>query len=543
MRQAEPAKQNIANIVRQAMKKLQILALLFFMGGLYAQENLDYQKPAKEILELADVNLPPTVSIDQAMEYMVLVYRDAYKSIEELSGEELRLAGLRINPQSNIGSRTRYYSNLKIKPANTAKETARQVSGLPEKARLSNFSWSPDQKMLAFTHTAKNSLQLWILDIEKAEARKLSNLKLNANLGDVVNWFEDGKSLLVKVLPDDRQPLIDKETSIPSGPTISVADGRKAQNRTYQDLLKDKNDEHNFEQLARSELHRVGLDGSHSRWLEAAMYSNISFSPDGNYVMVSRIEKPFSYLVPFYRFPSETSIYDKDSKKIETVLKVPLIEDLPKGFMAVRRGRRSLSWRSDKAAVLVYTEALDGGDPENECPFRDAVYALSPPFSGEGKLLVKTRDRYAGILWGNDEIAIVHDRWWNTRNTRSYVFSPSTEGGDARIVFDRNYQDRYNDPGRFVSRRNQYGSPVLSLKGSKAFLLGAGFSPEGQFPFLDQLDLRSLKSKRLYQSAYQDKMESLKRYDAEKNQLLVQIQSPTAYPNFYLRDIKKAKLQ
>ena len=77
---------------------------------------------------------------------MILLYRDYYKTIEELSEKELRLAGLRINPKTNIGSRTNYYNNIKIKsPKN---KIASQVSGLPDNPRLSNFSWSPDQSKI-----------------------------------------------------------------------------------------------------------------------------------------------------------------------------------------------------------------------------------------------------------------------------------------------------------------------------------------------------------------------------------------------------------
>ncbi len=173
---------------------------------------------------------------------------------------------------------------------------------------------------------------------------------------------------------------------MPTGPTISVNEGKKAQNRTYQDLLKNKNDEYNFEQLARAEIFKVSLDGSMHKWMDSDMYNNISFSPDGNYVMVNTIGKPFSYLVPYRRFPSKTSIYSKEGELIEIVSEVPLIEDLPKGFMSVRKGRRSLSWRNDQPATLIYVTALDEGDPENKVAYRDEVFALEAPLRVKGKV-------------------------------------------------------------------------------------------------------------------------------------------------------------
>jgi dipeptidyl aminopeptidase/acylaminoacyl peptidase len=525
------------------MRTTFLFAFILVFAGLSAQQNLSYQKPSKEILDLVDVPLAPAILMDDNKEFMVLRYRDAYKTIAELSKEEMRLGGLRIDPATNIGSRVRYYNQIKIQEIADSDGVARDVQGLPSNPLLANFSWSPDQKRMAFTHTTATGVEVWVLDIPSATVRRLTGPTANANMGDVINWFEDSQAILVKMISGERKPLIDVEKAVPDGPTISVADGKKAQNRTYQDLLQNKNDEHNFEQLALSEIHKVSLDGSSEPWLGNAMYAGLSFSPDGSYVMVNTIGKPFSYLVPYYRFPSQTTIYTKEGELVETVLEVPLIEDLPKGFMATRTGRRSLRWRSDKPSTLVFVEALDGGDPENEAAYRDEVFQLEAPFNGEPVSLLKTINRFSYIQWGDDQTAVAHDRWWNTRNTKTYVFNPSDASVEPLLLFDRNYQDRYSDPGSFVTERNDYGSYVLSLKGKSAFLIGSGYSKEGQFPFLDQMDLESKETKRLYQSEYTDRLESLSQYDVQKKRLLVRIESPTDYPNYFFRNLKKKKLE
>ena len=491
------------------MKKAFILTFVMIFAGLSAQENLSYQKPSQEILDLVDVPLAPSVLLDNNKQYMVLLYRDAYGTIAELSKEEMRLGGLRIDPATNIGSRVNYYNQIEIKNIIQKEGMVKAVSGLPENPLIANLTWSPDQQKMAFTHTTTGGVEVWVLNITEANAKKLTEPTANANMGDVINWLEDSQSLLVKMVSSERKSLIDVENAVPAGPTISVADGKKAQNRTYQDLLQNKNDEHNFEQLALSEIYKVSMDGSSEKWLGSAMYGSISFSPDGAYVMVNTLEKPFSYLVPYYRFPSTTTIYTKDASKVETVLEVPLIEDLPKGFMATRIGRRSMNWRGDMPSTLVFVEALDGGDPENEVEYRDEVFQLDAPFNGTPVSLLKTLNRYSYIQWGDDQTAIAVDRWWNTRNTKTYVFNPSDAGQEVVVLHDRNYQDQYSNPGRFVTERNDMGSDVLSLDGSKAYLIGSGYSKEGQFPFLDQLDLKNGKTKRLYQSEYTDRLESI----------------------------------
>jgi dipeptidyl aminopeptidase/acylaminoacyl peptidase len=521
------------------MKKvIAIIAFLLVSSNFVAQEKLTYQKPPKEILELVDAPLAPSVWIDSKGENVVLFYRDAYKSIAELSEPELRLGGLRINPKTNIGSRTRFYNNIMVKKA--TEKDARQVTGIPENPRISSFTISPNQKMVAFLNTSENGVHVWLADIEKGTAKQLSTLKVNANMGNPINWFKDGEALLVNVIAKDRKELINTSEAIPEGPTVTVSDGEKAQNRTYQDLLSSPNDEYNFEQLALSEIKKISVEGTVNDFLPTAMYDDIDFSPDGKYVMVNSLKRPFSYIVPYNRFPFESTIYSSDGKLIQKVNDVPLNEVEPKGFMATRMGKRSMNWRTDKPATIYWAEALDKGDPEIKVDFRDAVYELQAPFNGKEKLLLKTINRYSGITWGDDKIAIASDYWWNDRNTKSYIFNPSNSSEKPKIIFDRNYQDRYNDPGNFVTTRNDFDERVLELENGNAFLMGDGFSEKGQFPFIDEYNLKTQQTKRIYQSEYTDKLENLNSaIDMKKGKILVRIESQNEYPNYYFRNIKK----
>ena len=520
------------------MKRIFILCLFLCISYSFSQENLTYQKPHQNILELAEAPLAPSIRMDSKGENIVFLYRSNYKTIEELSETELRLGGLRINPVTNIGSRTRYYTDIKVKNGNS--NDAQSITGMPNNARLANFSWSPDQKYMTFTNTVSNGAELWLLDVLNASTKKITDANLNANMGNPVTWFKDSQSMLVKMLPKDREPLINTKEAIPTGPTISVSEaGVKAQNRTYQDLLKNKNDEHNFEQLAKSEIYKINLNGSKSLWKGSDMYRGLSFSPNGEYIMITTVNKPFSYLVPYYRFPSTSTIYKSNGDKVKTVLEVPLIEDLPKGFMAERKGKRDFTWRNDKPATLVWAEVLDGGDPANEVPYRDEVFQQDAPFNGPAKSILKTKDRFSGIIWGNDNTAVAYDYWWNTRNSRTYVFNPS-KPDEVKVLFDRNYQDRYSDPGSFVTTKNEFNEYVLELDNNQAYLIGDGYSNEGKFPFVDELNLETQKTNRLYQSQLTDKVEDISSaLDAKKGEFVVRIESKNEYPNYYIRNIKK----
>ncbi len=522
-------------------KALFSLSFLLVVSSTIAQINLDYQKPPKEILDLVDVPRAPSVRMNTDGDTMLLLYRDSYKDIATLSEKELRLGGLRINPKTNIGSRVTYFNNVKIKGV-TEKE-ARQITGLPDNPKLSNFSWSPDESKMALTNTIDDAVEVWILDVATAKASKLATPALNANMGNPIRWFKDGSSLLVKVIPDSRKPLINTAEAVPTGPTISTSDGSKAQNRTYQDLLQNPNDVFNFEQLATSSLIKLDLNGIITPWKEAAMYSGISLSPDGKYWMITVIEKPFSYIVPYRRFPQTSVVYNVDGTIVKTVNEVPLIEELPKGFMAARKGKRRMQWRSDAPATLVWAEVLDNGDPEVDVAFRDQVFMQAAPFTNTPQKVLQTVGRFSGIQWGNDQTAIAYDYWWNTRNTKTYLFDPSSKSNNGKIITDRNYQDVYSDPGAFVTHENEYGRYVLTIENNELFLTGDGYSEKGQFPFIDAMSLKTGKTKRMYESTYTDKLENLLgAIDMKKGEILVRIESPTEYPNYYIRNIKKDKL-
>jgi len=524
------------------MKQIFASVSLLFLSYLgIAQENVTYQKPPKEILELADFERAPSVSMDTKKEYMLLSYRNTYKSLDDLNQEEMRLGGLRINPITNISSTVTYINNLKIRKIKDKNEV--QVKGLPENAKITNVSWAPNEKVIAFTNTTSNGVELWTIDVATAQAKKITSDNLNANLGNPYSWMKDSQQLLIRVIPANKPKLIDEKKDLPKGPIISESEGKVSQNRTYQDLLKNKTDEANFEALVTSELKTVDLNGLMKNFKSTGMYAGETFSPDGNYLMITTIEKPFSYIVPLSRFPQKTTVYDSNGKEIKVVNEVPLTEIMPKGFSSTRTGKRSMGWRADQPATLHFVEALDGGDQANKVEFRDELFLWEAPFNQAPKSLMKIPQRYGGVMWGNANTAIVMDSWYDTRNTKAYLINPSNPAMAPKVIEDRNSQDVYSDPGSFEMKKNEFGRYVIAIENNKGYLIGDGFTKEGQFPFIDEFDFGTLKTKRLYTSNMKDKKEDLMSIeDLKKGDVLVMIQSKNEYPNYYYRNLKSKKL-
>ena len=522
------------------MKIKLTICLLAFLNFYDAQENITYQKPSAEILKLADYERPPSVLMNNKKDWVVFTYRSTYKTLDDLNQQEMKLGGLRINPVTNIASTVTYFNNLKVRKFSDKNEV--QIKNLPTGAKIAYVQFSPDEKKLTFTNTTSKGVELWLVDLETAAAKKITVDILNANLGTPYLWYNDSQSLLIRTLPQNRPALIDSGKDLPTGPIVSTADGKVSQNRTYQDLLKNPQDEKNFETLVTSEVFNVDLNGNLKKVMNQDMYTGLSFSPDGNYLLSSVIKKPFSYIVPLNRFPMTTTVYDTKGNTVKVVNEIPLNEIMPKGFSSVRTGKREMSWRSDAPATLVFTEALDGGDQYKTAEYRDEIFTWEAPFTAAPKSFFKIKQRFEDVDWTNDHYALVSEEWYDTRNTKTFLVD--LNNGESKVIDDRNSQDVYSDPGSFNTVKNQYGRSVIDMKGGKAYLIGEGFTKDGQHPFIDEMDIKSLKKKRLYTSNLKGAKEKIVDIlNTSKGEILTIQESSSQYPNYYKKNIKSNKAE
>jgi len=520
-------------------KLIYFACTLFFITNktfTYSQLDVEFKVPHEDIRKLVDIVPTPAMMIEPSNRFGILFERNVFKGLDELAEEEIRLGGLRIDPAANGQARKNYYKNLRVLELSSGKD--RQIKGLPKNPRLSDFGISPDGKYFSFTNTTDAGIFLYILDIEKAEAFALGSSSLNGVMGTTYTWCPDSKALLIHVLPEDR---VKPKKALPTGPAVQEAAGSKAPVRTYQDLLRNKQDEIFFDFYATSRLDKIDLNGTQTKFLPAQIYADVSYSPDGNFIMIVTYERPFSYIVPYSRFPEQTNVYKADGTLLKEFYKKPLIEELPKGFDAVAVGKRDISWRSDRPATLVWCEAQDGGDPAVEMEYRDFVYQQDAPFTAQPEQIAQTKLRYRGISWGNDKIAILYEGWWKTRQAASYLINPSDFKAKTRLINERSTQDVYSDMGSFATELQSNGRFRLlkfNKSGTKLFLTGEGYAPEGNRPFVDEFDIATLKTKRLWRADGKSTYESITRVvDWDKLTLITRIESTTMNPNYHYRRV------
>ena len=523
------------------MKKLYRFILVLGLCGfgevisIKAQNALTYQTPPKAIADLVNAPITPQASFSRSGEFMLLLERAGNPSIEELAQPELRIAGIRINPATNGPSRGGSVENVKLK--NTRSGLEQDIKGLPSSPRLGNFSLSKDEKFVAMTHTSNTGISLWVVDLSTLEAKKLTEEIVNGAYGNAITWTPDNKILLKAVNPS--RGNMPKAPLAPAGPIIQETSGNAAPSRTYQDLLTNSHDEALFAYFMDSQLMLVDLSGSKQAVGPSGLISSVDLSPDGNYIMVDLIKKPFSYLVPASRFPYDVEIWDSKGNKVKTLAQIPLDEVRPTGFDATVKGPRSISWRADKGASLYWTEAQDGGDPKVKMEEREIIYTLEAPFTATPTKLASIGYRFAGISWSDDNFALLNERWFATRQERVSVINPSKPGEKGNVIIERNSDDIYNDPGNPVFTTNGFGRNVILRKGDDVFMTSEGGSPEGSMPYLSAFNTKTKTEKIIWRSQAPYYERVAKVLNADATEFITIKESTDIQPNYWLVNTKK----
>ncbi|MEA2604914.1 MAG: hypothetical protein QOF89_5906 [Acidobacteriota bacterium] len=503
-----------------------------------------YRTPPQVLADLIDAPPTPEVRLDPKREWMLLLEQPSLPPIAELAERELRLAGLRIRPRSHGPSRSGYATGLKLLHLSDLAE--RPITGLPEGARIENVRFSPDGSRFAFTHTATDGIELWVAEVASGQARRLSSAHLNLAIGASPQWLNDGSLVATLVVPG--QGPEPPAPTVPAGPILQESRGRTAPARTYQDLLKSASDEALFEYYLTAQVARIAPDGQVVPLGKPGLVASVSPSPDGRYLLIEMLHRPFSYLVPASRFPRRAEVWDLDGHAVRTIADLPLQEEIPIAFDSVATGPRDLEWRADAPATLYWAEALDGGDPGREAAQRDKVLTLAAPFTGEPATLATLAWRYVGIAWGkagDDGLALMEESWWKTRRTRVWILRPGARDKAPEILFDRSSEDRYADPGWPLMVANAWGRRVLQTAdgGRTVFLSGEGASTEGDRPFLDALDLTTKKTKRLFRSEAPYYEEPVALLGTDGRYALVRREAVEEPANYFVRDLKTKQLR
>jgi len=517
------------------MRKLNVIfgCLLFSITTVVAQDAVSYQTPPKVIADLLLAKPTPNISLNGNAEWMLLSERNSYPTVEELGQPEFKVAGLRLNPNNFSLSRQNFLNNFILKRIKEGKEY--KVSGLPANLLAGNVSWSPSETKIAFTNTTSTQVDLYVIDVATQKATKVNKRGVNTVLGNAYLWVDDQtiiyKSTIQAATNAPKRPIT------PKGPTVQQSLGKTAPSPTFQDLIKSPYDEQIFEFYATAQLIQ-NKNGVETMVGKPVILISFSLSPDKKYMMQRQIQKPFSYLVTANGFPSTVSITDLSGKAVKIIAELPSSEATPSGYDNTQNVPRGFNWKDDEAATVTWAMPLDSGLIKKQVPFHDAVYALAAPFNGNSKELFKTAMRYQGTIWGNTSFALVQEVSRAKQIVRASRYNGNT--GTLELLFERNQTDEYNNPGRPVTAKNQYGKEVIELvdNGTKILMNNTtGSSPKGDLPFLAKFDLTTKKNEIIWRAGEGSFEAIVEVIDANKLTLLSRKESQKEVPNFYIKDL------
>ena len=512
--------------MRRYITLLLLATSLIFAGN--------YKLPPKAILDVFETPQDEYISLitgtNKAIEYTY----SRYKSLENLSQERLSLAGEIILPK--IHSEINSYPELYLKLVNL--DTGEKINLTPaEDNKIIQFKVSSDRKLVAYLAEKENGVYLRVVDLETGKMLFSDKKRVNMSLMRMaMEWSVDSKSLFLARILYDSQPAPVRSVEDIS-PRVQESYGKVSQLRTYTNLLETEFDMKLFDYYFTSQFVKLDIStGKEIKIAEPGFYRQFEESPDGNYFLIKKINKPYSFSVPYWKFGYTHSILGKDGKQVKELVTKGIQDQVPIG--GVEKGLRYPNWIPTEDATIYWTEAQDEGDPKIKVPYRDYFYKVSSPFTERKDLFQKTRNR--GYVSGFAEergkyFYLDYDReneWMKT-----YYASYNNEFED-KILFDRSENEKYEHPGQFVTAILPNGYKVIKLQNDNVFLYGQGYSPEGNFPFLNKFSLKTDKKEQLFKCA--DKSyENFKGFiNNDINKICIRHESQTNPRNTFIIDLK-----
>ena len=512
-----------------------------------------YLLPPPQIVATFDKPPLPQVIVSPTRQQLAVTMRKGNPTLAELARPTLRLAGSRVDPKNNAQHRNPGAYAITLKKIADGSETPVKV---PPNANLTNIRFSPDGAHLAFANITDTAIQLWIADTATGQAKMVSGSdRLNAATSeqdsDTCTWVHDNVTIICEIVPPDRGPA-PVEPIVPLGPPTLENHDKAAPAPTYEDMIRTPFDETLFEYYFASQLAAVDTStGRRTLVGRPAIFESVSPAPNGEFVLVSKVKRPYSHLIPFDGFPQDVEIWNRRGEVARKVAEIPSREGVT--LTGVRTGPRDYRWRPDQPATIVWAEALDEGNLKNKVPFRDKVMTLAAPFAGTPSELTKTEYRYTGVSFTETGVALVSESDRATRRVRTWILEA---GAQPRKLWDRRQEDRYADPGTPVARGDN-GTPAgggggrggnrgaaILQNGDDIYLSGEGAGPEGDRPFLDRLNLKTLATERLFRSDATSYETVVAPMTADAKALLTRAESRTDPPNYYTRtaggDAKRA---
>jgi dipeptidyl aminopeptidase/acylaminoacyl peptidase len=503
-----------------------LIALSFQKGTAQNPQSNTWQSPDPDILKILHAPQLPRTSTSPTRTHMLLTDPILYPALSELAAPMLKLAGERINPKNNYYQGSHGGTSPRIL---TIKDGKTVPLPIPKEAEVMFTNWTVDGQRFAMAVGFEDRIELWMGDLS-GRVEKVPDVILNPLMDQAVRWFPDQEQLLVRRIP--ARGAAPQKPAIPNGPKISEDAGASARS-TYEsrNLLETAYDDELFSYYSQCELLIYNTRTKQKQVVgPVASYSYADVSPDGKYLLVERLKKPWSHDVAWWRFANDAEVWDLKGKLVKTIVSQPVADQVP--VQGEITGPRNISWQPTASHTLYWQEALDGGNPISEAPFRDKLMRWEAPFNGQPEEVFKAAHRIQATLWGEtDGMLMVYQREHKKR--WRYVWLLDVNKGTSKQWFDLDENDRYNDPGNPMFTTLKNGNYVFKVENGSIYFRGQGGTKDGDRPFVDKRNIETGKAERIFRCA-PNKYEYFVDFGEDPNSFIMSSESLTEVPNFYL---------
>ena len=504
------------------------------------------------------------------------------------------LGGVFIDYKANRARALTVRNNIGIQLISAADGTKKSIQ-IPAGTRVSNAVWAPDSSSVAFLVHTDDATTIWIADVATGKSRQLTKTPLLATLVTAFDFTADGKQIAAVVVPDGRGPMPLAPTA-PDGPTVKIADSEKNRLRTFPSLMSTTYEKALLEWHTTGQVAFIDVQkGVVKKVGSPVMVRAIDASPDGKYVRVTQMLKPFSYDVPVASFGQVEEVWDADGKMLtkltDRAINLGVQDDSqpPADPPAAgggrgganQAGKRDIAWRSDGQGLTYLeqepapagarggrrgagggstTAAAAGAEPEGRgarAPERkDRLYQWSAPFDeASRKVIFESNTRMTGLRYSPDMKTIFFSERAG-QNTVEYAVTlaePTQRYTLARYPFD----DVYANPGALVGTRSIGGGggrgagggrggggggtgPVqLSADGASVYFAGTAYDKNpndvGPKTFIDKVAIKTGEKQRIYESDNKGVYERVSSaLDIESGRFIIAREGPKEVPQQFL---------
>ncbi|HET9371970.1 MAG TPA: prolyl oligopeptidase family serine peptidase [Vicinamibacterales bacterium] len=405
------------------------------------------------------------------------------------------LGGVFVDYKANRVHSLTARGNVGIQTISAADGTRRNIA-IPANARVSGARWSPDGKSIAYMAHTPEATHIWITDVATNKPRQITKTPLLATFVTSFEFVNGGKQIAAVLIPDGRRAM-PAEPAAPTGPEVRLSDiGDRNRLRTFPSLMSTP---HHFDLLEYHTTGQIALidvaTQAVTRVGAPTIVRSIDFSPDGKYARVTRMTKPFSYIVPVNNFGQVEEVWDGAGKALAELSKreinLGVQNDDPPADPAQagggrgrggagQAGKREVAWRPDGQGFTYLEQEpapagsgagragrggrganADAGGGDDAAQGQqgrgqqaqqrpDRVYQWLPPFDDASKKVIyENSARMSGHRYSPD-MKMLFYRETQGQNWTDYAVDLATPTERFTLLRQRN-NDFYANPGTILA--------------------------------------------------------------------------------------------